>query len=114
MTYDRYSISLALVEILMNKSPTGLYSYILFILHLEVPANYDQCSSFATLVGPGYREPRQCDYNGLYFCDLCHWNDVMIIPARVLHNWDLEPKKVTVHTEFRRKFYVENRGVIIY
>ncbi|CAH1779563.1 unnamed protein product, partial [Owenia fusiformis] len=39
-------------------------------------------------------EPRQCDYTGGYYCDLCHWNDAMIIPARVLHNWDFEPRKV--------------------
>ncbi|XP_064610504.1 differentially expressed in FDCP 8 homolog [Liolophura sinensis] len=42
----------------------------------------------------GFSEPRLCDYSGNYYCELCHWNDVMIIPARVLHNWDFEPQKV--------------------
>ncbi|ELT95789.1 hypothetical protein CAPTEDRAFT_101688 [Capitella teleta] len=46
-----------------------------------------------------YREilsqPRLCDYTGFYFCDLCHWNDTMVIPARVLHNWDFDPRKVS-------------------
>lgn len=39
-------------------------------------------------------EPRLCDYSGLYYCSLCHWNDLEVIPARVIHNWDFEPRKV--------------------
>ncbi|KAK0044475.1 differentially expressed in FDCP 8 [Biomphalaria pfeifferi] len=42
----------------------------------------------------GSTEPRLCDYNGRYYCELCHWNDTFIIPARVLHNWDFTPQKV--------------------
>ncbi|XP_033124767.1 differentially expressed in FDCP 8 homolog B-like isoform X2 [Anneissia japonica] len=37
---------------------------------------------------------RQCDYSGKFFCTECHWNDTEVIPARVLHNWDFEPRKV--------------------
>lgn len=43
---------------------------------------------------PGFCEPRLCDYSGNYYCEMCHWNDTMVIPARVLHNWDFEPRKV--------------------
>lgn len=39
-------------------------------------------------------EARQCDYTGQYYCSHCHWNDLAIIPARVVHNWDFEPRKV--------------------
>lgn len=39
-------------------------------------------------------EPRLCDYTGLYYCPNCHWNDEMIIPARVVHNWDFTPQRV--------------------
>ncbi|XP_071120804.1 differentially expressed in FDCP 8 homolog isoform X1 [Mytilus edulis] len=42
----------------------------------------------------GFSEPRLCDYSGNYYCELCHWNDTMVIPSRVLHNWDFEPHKV--------------------
>lgn len=42
----------------------------------------------------GYSEPRICDYSGNYYCELCHWNDPMLIPARVLHNWDFDGWKV--------------------
>ena len=39
-------------------------------------------------------EARQCDYTGQYYCSTCHWNDTAIIPARVIHNWEFEPRKV--------------------
>nr|XP_020460522.1 differentially expressed in FDCP 8 homolog isoform X2 [Monopterus albus] len=38
-------------------------------------------------------EARQCDYTGQYYCSTCHWNDTAIIPARVIHNWEFEPRK---------------------
>ncbi|XP_068613420.1 differentially expressed in FDCP 8 homolog [Brachionichthys hirsutus] len=39
-------------------------------------------------------EARQCDYTGQYYCSTCHWNDAAIVPARVIHNWEFEPRKV--------------------
>ncbi|XP_058608364.1 differentially expressed in FDCP 8 homolog isoform X2 [Onychostoma macrolepis] len=39
-------------------------------------------------------EARQCDYTGQYYCSSCHWNDTAIIPSRVIHNWEFEPRKV--------------------
>uniref|UniRef100_UPI00358F9491 differentially expressed in FDCP 8 homolog isoform X2 n=1 Tax=Myxine glutinosa TaxID=7769 RepID=UPI00358F9491 len=39
-------------------------------------------------------EARLCDYTGRYYCPSCHWNDPLPIPARALHNWDMEPHKV--------------------
>ncbi|XP_073785157.1 differentially expressed in FDCP 8 homolog isoform X9 [Danio rerio] len=38
-------------------------------------------------------EARQCDYTGQYYCSSCHWNDTAIVPARVIHNWEFEPRK---------------------
>ncbi|KAK0417458.1 hypothetical protein QR680_013020 [Steinernema hermaphroditum] len=35
-------------------------------------------------------EPRLCDMEGLYYCRFCHYNDRMVIPARVIHNMDTE------------------------
>lgn len=40
-------------------------------------------------------EPRLCDYSGLYYCQRCHWNTAMVIPARVIRNWDMEPRPVS-------------------
>uniref|UniRef100_A0A9J8A6B5 Differentially expressed in FDCP 8 homolog n=1 Tax=Cyprinus carpio carpio TaxID=630221 RepID=A0A9J8A6B5_CYPCA len=39
-------------------------------------------------------EARQCDYTGQYYCSSCHWNDTAIIPSRVIHNWEFEPRQV--------------------
>ncbi|XP_043287638.1 differentially expressed in FDCP 8 homolog isoform X2 [Venturia canescens] len=39
-------------------------------------------------------EPRLCDYTGLFYCQRCHWNSTAVIPARVIRNWDMEPRKV--------------------
>jgi len=36
-----------------------------------------------------------CDYTGLYHCKQCHNNDETVIPARVAHNWDFKPRRVT-------------------
>ncbi|KAL7979694.1 hypothetical protein Chor_004852 [Crotalus horridus] len=53
-----------------------------------------ECRAPISLRGiPG--EARQCDYTGLYYCSSCHWNDQAVIPARVIHNWDFEPRKVS-------------------
>ncbi|EHB09505.1 Differentially expressed in FDCP 8-like protein [Heterocephalus glaber] len=40
-------------------------------------------------------EARQCDYTGRYYCSHCHWNDLAVIPARVVHNWDFKPRTVS-------------------
>ncbi|XP_014675294.1 PREDICTED: uncharacterized protein LOC106815331 isoform X3 [Priapulus caudatus] len=42
----------------------------------------------------GTSPQKQCDYTGLYYCRDCHWSDMVPIPARILHNWDFEPRKV--------------------
>lgn len=34
--------------------------------------------------------PRLCDYDGLYYCASCHWNNSAVVPARIVHNWDFE------------------------
>ncbi|NXN01690.1 DEFI8 protein, partial [Sylvia borin] len=31
----------------------------------------------------------------LYYCSSCHWNDLAVVPARAIHNWDFEPRKVS-------------------
>ncbi|KAG8235628.1 hypothetical protein J437_LFUL014886 [Ladona fulva] len=39
-------------------------------------------------------EARRCDYDGKYYCHVCHRNSVSVIPARVIHNWDFEERKI--------------------
>lgn len=45
-------------------------------------------------------EGRLCDYTGQYFCEECHWNDHVVIPARVVHNWDFTTYKVFTSNGF--------------
>uniref|UniRef100_A0A8C7Z9R2 Differentially expressed in FDCP 8 homolog n=1 Tax=Oryzias sinensis TaxID=183150 RepID=A0A8C7Z9R2_9TELE len=52
-----------------------------------------ECRSPVSLRGVP-SEARQCDYTGQYYCSTCHWNDTAVIPARVIHNWEFEPRKV--------------------
>ncbi|XP_019762769.2 differentially expressed in FDCP 8 homolog [Dendroctonus ponderosae] len=40
-------------------------------------------------------DAKRCDYTGLYYCSACHWESSAIIPARVIHNWDFEPRAVS-------------------
>ncbi|XP_031555951.1 differentially expressed in FDCP 8-like, partial [Actinia tenebrosa] len=46
-----------------------------------------------------HSEARLCDYSGQFFCEDCHWNDQVIIPARVIHNWDFSLYKVSRQTK---------------
>jgi hypothetical protein len=42
-----------------------------------------------------WTEARRCDYSGLYYCTACHWGSSAVVPARVVHNWDLTPQPVS-------------------
>ena len=48
------------------------------------------------VIEDGQLDARLCDYTGLFFCTKCHWNETMIIPGRIIHNWDFEPRKVSI------------------
>lgn len=54
-----------------------------------------ECKNLIGIGGVGKEEARLCDYTGQYFCPNCHWNDTMVIPARVMHNWDFSSQKVS-------------------
>ncbi|CAK9802496.1 Differentially expressed in FDCP 8 homolog [Anthophora quadrimaculata] len=56
-------------------------------------------------------EPRLCDYSGLYYCQRCHWNTAMVIPARVIRNWDMEPRLVS-RVAAQLLTHLENRSVL--
>lgn len=53
-----------------------------------------RCAECGQNVFPQQGQPRRCEYTGRYYCSLCHWNSHTVVPARVLHNWDFEPRKV--------------------
>ena len=37
---------------------------------------------------------RICDYNGQWYCSLCHWNDMAVTPGRIVHNWHFDKHPV--------------------
>ncbi|XP_003706901.2 differentially expressed in FDCP 8 homolog isoform X2 [Megachile rotundata] len=57
-------------------------------------------------------EPRLCDYSGLYYCQRCHWNTAMVIPARVIRNWDMEPRLVS-RAAAQLLILLEERSVLV-
>jgi hypothetical protein len=61
---------------------------------------------FAPVEVDASREARLCDYTGLSFCPNCHWNTLAITPARIVHNWDFEPRPVSQATaQYLRLMY---------
>ncbi|KRY55468.1 Voltage-dependent calcium channel unc-36, partial [Trichinella britovi] len=42
-----------------------------------------QVSIDSSLMVEASQTARLCHYSGFYFCSVCHWNDEMVIPARV-------------------------------
>ncbi|XP_018618225.2 run domain Beclin-1-interacting and cysteine-rich domain-containing protein-like isoform X2 [Scleropages formosus] len=50
--------------------------------------NY-RCAGCGTRIDPGYiKRLRFCEYLGRYFCQCCHENARVVVPARVLRKWD--------------------------
>jgi len=56
--------------------------------------NY-QCAECTTPIGIIYEHPRICSFTGLAYCSMCHINDEIHIPARIIHNWDFRKQKVS-------------------
>nr|XP_020729051.1 pleckstrin homology domain-containing family M member 1 [Odocoileus virginianus texanus] len=45
-------------------------------------------------IGFSFVRPKLCAFSGLYYCDICHQDDASVIPARIIHNWDLTKRLV--------------------
>ncbi|XP_068219744.1 differentially expressed in FDCP 8 homolog isoform X3 [Palaemon carinicauda] len=73
-------------------------SYILSICpEVGLSAQNYRCAECRRLITNknAWSEPRRCDYSGLYYCPACHWNSRVVLPARVVHNWDFEERIVS-------------------
>lgn len=57
-----------------------------------------KCNSCVRPIGMIYGPSRLDKYDGHNYCTDCHANDKMIIPARVLHNWDFKEYPVAKRT----------------
>lgn len=58
--------------------------------------NY-QCKGCGRNIGMIYGEFKVCTYDACYYCFECHDNEEHVIPARVIHNWDLRKHQVAKH-----------------
>ncbi|XP_027948572.1 pleckstrin homology domain-containing family M member 1 isoform X2 [Eumetopias jubatus] len=47
------------------------------------------CAGCSRQIGFSFVRPKLCAFSGLYYCDICHQDDASVIPARIIHNWDL-------------------------
>lgn len=53
------------------------------------------CQGCNAHVGIIFGEARLCEYTGKYFCTKCHLNETALIPARILHEWSFQHRKVS-------------------
>ncbi|XP_067167936.1 pleckstrin homology domain-containing family M member 1 isoform X3 [Apteryx mantelli] len=52
------------------------------------------CAGCSRQIGFSFVKPKLCAFSGLYYCDSCHQDDEMVIPSRLIHNWDLTKRGV--------------------
>lgn len=52
------------------------------------------CAGCSRQIGFSFVRPKLCAFSGLYYCDICHQDDASVIPARVIHNWDLTKRPI--------------------
>ncbi|XP_004859227.1 pleckstrin homology domain-containing family M member 1 isoform X1 [Heterocephalus glaber] len=53
------------------------------------------CAGCSRQIGFSFVRPKLCAFSGLYYCDSCHQDDASVIPARIIHNWDLTKRPVS-------------------
>ena len=70
-----------------------------------------RCQDCDKSIGALFGQPRLCQYTRKYYCDECHTNDMMIIPARLLYNWDATQYKVARSSQLFLKS-VSNKPII--
>ncbi|KAB0365644.1 hypothetical protein FD754_009800 [Muntiacus muntjak] len=52
------------------------------------------CAGCSRQIGFSFVRPKLCAFSGLYYCDICHQDDASVIPARIIHNWDLTKRLI--------------------
>ncbi|XP_078079927.1 pleckstrin homology domain-containing family M member 1 isoform X2 [Mustelus asterias] len=54
-----------------------------------------RCAGCRQQIGISFGKPKLCAYSGLYYCEMCHQDTLIVIPSRLIHNWDLTKKGVS-------------------
>ncbi|XP_023682406.1 pleckstrin homology domain-containing family M member 3 isoform X2 [Paramormyrops kingsleyae] len=80
-----------------RQSVTTSFLGILTCLAVEkgLTAQSFRCAGCQKPVGLSRGKAKVCCYSGWYYCPSCHEDDLFLIPARLLHNWDTSKHKVS-------------------
>ncbi|XP_048470766.1 pleckstrin homology domain-containing family M member 1 [Rhincodon typus] len=54
-----------------------------------------RCAGCRQQIGFSFGKAKLCAFSSLYYCEMCHQDTLIIIPSRMIHNWDLVKKGVS-------------------
>lgn len=81
-----------------TKPEIGLFTSDSFLEKKVSRSSVRRCAGCGASVGRGLLGKgfgaRFCEYTRLYYCHECHANELFVIPARVLHRFDIKPRPV--------------------
>ncbi|XP_041923781.1 pleckstrin homology domain-containing family M member 3 isoform X1 [Alosa sapidissima] len=92
-----------------HQSVTTSFLSILTCLAVEkgLTAQNFRCAGCQRPVGLSQDKAKVCYYSGRYYCQNCHQDNLFIIPARLLHNWDTNRYKVSKQAKEFLEFVYE-------
>uniref|UniRef100_A0A673H7Z1 Pleckstrin homology domain-containing family M member 3-like n=1 Tax=Sinocyclocheilus rhinocerous TaxID=307959 RepID=A0A673H7Z1_9TELE len=92
-----------------RQSVTTSFLSILTCLAVEkgLTAQSFRCAGCQRPVGLSRCEAKVCSYSGWYYCPGCHQDNLFLIPARLLHNWDTNKHKVSKQAKEFLEFVYE-------
>ncbi|XP_031417145.1 pleckstrin homology domain-containing family M member 3 isoform X3 [Clupea harengus] len=92
-----------------HQSDTASFLSILTCLAVEkgLTAQNFRCAGCQRPVGLSEEKAKVCCYSGRYYCQNCHQDNLFIIPARLLHNWDTNRYKVSKQAKEFLEFVYE-------
>ncbi|XP_051884759.1 pleckstrin homology domain-containing family M member 3 [Pristis pectinata] len=78
-------------------SVTSSFLSLLTVIAVEkgLTAQSFRCAGCQRPVGLTYGIAKVCAYSGWYYCQACHVDDLFLIPARLVHNWDTAKHKIS-------------------
>ncbi|XP_059355896.1 pleckstrin homology domain-containing family M member 3 isoform X1 [Carassius carassius] len=92
-----------------RQSVTTSFLSILTCLAVEkgLTAQSFRCAGCQRPVGLSRCKAKVCSYSGWYYCPSCHQDNLFLIPARLLHNWDTNKHKVSKQAKEFLEFVYE-------
>ncbi|XP_065148552.2 pleckstrin homology domain-containing family M member 3 [Paramisgurnus dabryanus] len=92
-----------------RQSVTTSFLSILTFLAVEkgLTAQGFRCAGCQRPVGLSRGKAKVCSYSGWYYCSSCHQDNLFLIPARLLHNWDTNKHKVSKQAKEFLEFVYE-------